>query len=268
VYAAAESSKEMQITSQKNPLLQGIRKAAMSGRTTEDGLVVAEGPHLLGEALRGTWEIEQVLVTEASRLQHSELLSAVQADVIEVSERAFAATSATQTHQGVITLLRPRPWSWSDLLRGGGIVVVLDGIQDPGNGGTILRSAEAFGAAGVIFLHGSVHVTNGKFLRAAAGSTFRVPLLEHVTAESLVHEAKKNGFTLYALAATGEQSLSEVNLSRSAALVLGSEGSGISPAIARAAASIRIPIENVESLNVAVAGSIALFEAARQRSFR
>jgi RNA methyltransferase, TrmH family len=256
----------MQITSPKNSLLQDVRKAAMSGRRTDDGLVVAEGPHLLGEALRGAWSIEHVLVTENSRLHLSELLSGVQADVIEVSERAFEATSATQAHQGVITLLRPRQWSWADLMRSDGIVVVLDGIQDPGNGGTIIRSAEAFGASGVVFLRGSVHVANGKLLRAAAGSAFRIPIIENITAESLLSEAKKHGLTLYALSAAGGGRLSDVDLTQPAALVLGSEGAGISPLIARSAMSVRIPVENVESLNVGVAGSIALFEAARQRS--
>lgn len=258
----------MVIESPKNSLLQEIRKAAALGRPTEDGLVVAEGPHLLSEALRGQWVIEQVLITTSFGHQESDLLNGLRTNLIEVSERAFAATSATRTHQGVITLLRPRKWSWDDVTRGNGIVVVLDAIQDPGNAGTIVRSAEAFGASGAIFLRGSVHVANGKLLRAAAGSMFRIPLLESVPAECLVRELRERGIPLYALSADGEEDLSRLNLTVLSALALGSEGAGISPPVEQAAESVRIPVQTVESLNVGVAGSIALFESARQRRSR
>src|SRR5438045_60663 len=160
----------MQLTSTKNPVLQAIRRAAAAGRPTEDGLIVAEGPHLVEEASGGEWQIAQVFATARARARHSKLLLKVDAEIVEVSERAFASTAATDSTQEVLALMRPRHWSWKDLLGARALLVVLDGIQDPGNAGTIVRSAEAFGATGVVFLKGCVRVAHGELLRAAAGS--------------------------------------------------------------------------------------------------
>jgi TrmH family RNA methyltransferase len=145
------------------------------------------------------------------------------------------------------------------------LVVVLDGVQDPGNAGTIVRSAEAFGAGGIVLLEGSVRVANGKFLRAAAGSIFRLPFLEAVERVEFIKRARSLGLTLYALAARGETSLQEADLRIPCALVVGGEGSGVSPELLAAGTVLSIPARKVESLNAAVAASIALFEAARQR---
>src|SRR4051794_16915068 len=132
----------MQLTSTKNPVLQAIHRAAAAGRPTEDGLIVAEGPHLVEEALHGQWQIEQIYATERARARYSQLLLGANTEIVEVSERAFASTAATETTQEVLALLRPRDWSWKDLLGPYALLVALDGIQDPGNAGTIVRSAE------------------------------------------------------------------------------------------------------------------------------
>jgi len=255
----------MQITSTKNPLLQKIRRAAAAGQPTDEGLIVGEGPHLLEEALGGTWRIEQVLTTPEGRDRYADLLCRVDAEVVEVSARALASTSATETTREVIALLRPRAWSWRDMIASSALVVALDGIQDPGNAGTIVRSAEAFGATGVVFLSGCAHVANGKLLRATAGSIFRVPFLEGIRPAELVEQTRAAGLKLYALAAQGESGLRETDLRGRLALAVGSEGAGISAELEAEAVGISIPTENVESLNAAVACSIALFEAQRQR---
>lgn len=245
--------------------MQEVRRAAASGKPTEEGLIVAEGPHLAQEAIRSHWDIEQVLVAETYRSDYAELLGRTRADVIEVAERAFAATAATQAHQGVISLLRPRNWTWDDMKHPRALIVILDGIQDPGNAGTIVRSAEAFGATAAIFLRGSVRLANGKFLRAAAGSAFRLPILENVDRETLLSETASQDLKLYALSADAREDLSEVDFRGATGLVLGSEGAGISALLERRTTGVRIPVHVVESLNVGIAGSIALFEAARQR---
>ncbi len=164
-----------------------------------------------------------------------------------------------------MTLLRPREWSWNDLLGQSPLVIVLDGVQDPGNAGTIVRSAEAFGATGVLFLKGSVRVSNPKFLRAAAGSIFRMPYLEAVEAQWFVQEAGKAGLGLRALSPAAEAAITNADLVRPLALAVGSEGAGLSPEIAAACESVGIPTRSVESLNAAVSVSIALFEAYKQR---
>jgi TrmH family RNA methyltransferase len=151
------------------------------------------------------------------------------------------------------------------LLGPNALIVVLDGIQDPGNAGTIVRSAEAFGATGVVLLKGCARVSNGKFLRAAAGSIFRVPFLEALDPHDLIRQVPAAGLRLYALNQLAHADLSNTDLSSPFALIVGSEGQGISPELATGVQQICIRTANVESLNAAVACSIALFEARRQR---
>lgn len=258
----------MQLTSTKNPLLQAIRRAAAAGRPTEDGLIVAEGPHLIEEALSGEWQIEQIFATARARSRHSQLFLKLHAEVIEVSERAFASTAGTDSTQEILALLRPRQWSWRDLLGGRTLAVALDGIQDPGNAGTIVRSAEAFGATGVVFLKGCVRVANGKLLRAAAGSLFRVPFLEAVGLEEFLNQIQLDGIYLYALTVRGPMRLDDADFQSRCVLAVGSEGVGISPELLSAAQRVSIPTVKVESLNAATCCSIALFEAHRQRNAR
>jgi TrmH family RNA methyltransferase len=257
------------LTSTKNPLLQKVRRAAREGRPTEEGLVTAEGPHLLEEAQRGSWETVQVFVTAAAMERHRELLGRVEAEVIDVAPQALASVASTDTTQGILTLLRPRNWSWQDL--GGKLVrlLVLDGIQDPGNAGTMVRSAEAFGATGVVLLAGCVRVANGKFLRASAGSIFRIPFLEgEEPADFLAHAGESFRVPVYALDIGGDYTLTKVDLANGWALAVGSEGAGVSPEVRAGAMGLAIPTSRVESLNAAVAASVALFEAARQRATR
>ncbi len=256
----------MQLTSAKNPVLQKIRRAAAAGEPTVDGLIVAEGPHLIAEALRSEWRIDRVFTTPKARDRFASLLGEADAELIEVSERALASTAATESPQELLALLEPRKWSWEELTGVNSLIVVLDGIQDPGNAGTIVRSAEAFGATGVVFLKGCARVANGKLLRATAGSIFRIPFLERIGAEEFVNQAEFARLAVYALTQGGRTPLSEADLRRDCALAVGSEGRGVSSELLAAARTISIPAIKVESLNAAVASSIALFEAQRQRS--
>jgi TrmH family RNA methyltransferase len=256
----------MRLTSLHNPMLKSVRRALARGRPTEEGFFIAEGPHLLAEALReSAWQIEKVLGTEAAFEKHRTLLADAQLDQVEISSEALSAITDTETSQGLVTMLRPREWSWNELLGKPTLVVVLDGIQDPGNAGAIVRSAEAFGATGVLFLTGSVHVSNPKFLRAAAGSVFRMPFLEGVEAPWFLEQAGTSGLGLYALSPKANRDLTNARLIEPMALVVGSEGAGVSRAVAAACEPLLIPTNNVESLNAAVSISIALFETYKQR---
>ncbi len=255
----------MQLTSTKNPFLQGIRRAITSGRTTEDGHIVIEGPHLVQELLRSNWHLKQLIITPAGRERHAQLLAKTRAEVMEIPAKAFAALSGTETSQEIMALVAPPVHTWKTCLSSSGVAIVLDGIQDPGNAGTIVRSAEAFGASCVIFLENSVHVPNGKFLRATAGSIFRLPYLEYQKRPALMANLRANNLTLYALTAKANVSVSQADLRQPVALAVGSEAHGVSPELLACAIALRIPTAQVESLNAGVACSIALFEAARQR---
>ena len=254
------------ITSSKNPLLKEIRKAVARGALTESGLAVAESVHLLEEALRSGVEIAGVIAGESADptvLARLKDLLAVQTTCIP--DALLREIAATETSQGVITLVRPRRWELHQLFREPSLVIVLDAVQDPGNAGAILRAAEAFGASGALLVKGTVNPYNPKAIRASAGSVFRLPLVTQVEADLAVATLKQQRLDLYAASAGGERPVADVDLRQPCAIVVGSEGRGVSEAFRAASAGLRIPIARVESLNAAMAAGILLYEASRQR---
>jgi TrmH family RNA methyltransferase len=281
---------------------------------------VAEGVHLLQEALSFGREISAVLVSSSAASQvetHTAAMwsrdpqawltdrsaSAAQPPRLFVIEDAlFASLVSTETTQGVITLVKPLSWSWPDLLsasdpavrpgvktkqnpeRSEGrharspLLLILDAIQDPGNAGTILRSAEAFQATGCVFLKGSVNPYNPKCIRASAGSVFRMPLLTALDLEELLEQldpsspanlpsssGDPNTITLYAAAASAETALHQADLRSPTAIVIGNEGQGVRPELLARARGLRIPTHGVESLNAAISAAVILYECQRQR---
>jgi TrmH family RNA methyltransferase len=254
------------LSSSRNPVVQEIRRAAAGGRPTDQGLLVAEGPHLVEELLRSPWELNTLVVTPETLPAWEAGARDADLETIVVPSKIFSAISSTETTQGVLALVRPSRWDWDDLQSERPLIVALDGVQDPGNAGTIIRSAEGFGATGIVFLTGCVRVANPKLMRAAAGSLFRLPYLESVEREVLLRTAQSNGLSIYSLSIGHDRSISDVRWTEPCIIVVGSEGGGISQAVSRAAEPISIPMRQVESLNAGVACSIALFEASRQRS--
>jgi TrmH family RNA methyltransferase len=158
------------------------------------------------------------------------------------------------------------------LFRGNSLVVVLDGLQDPGNAGAILRAAEAFGATGAMFLKGTVSPFNPKTLRASAGSLFRVPFLHGMDPELARAALQQNKVELYAAVPARPDGLlrplGEVDLTGRCGLIIGNEARGVSGELRSAALDVSIPTVGVESLNAAVAAGILLYEARRQRAAR
>ncbi len=246
------------ITSAANPLVKDVRRAIARGGLTRDGLCVAETFHLLEEALRSKRDVPLVLVAESAEKQLGRLRGP---KLLILPDALLNSISATESAQGVIALVRPPEWTVDDLYAPPALVVVLDALQDPGNAGTIIRTAEAFGATGAVFLKGSVSPHNPKTLRASAGSLFRLP---YMTAASLT----RSDVPLYAAVANAPRTLHDVNLAAPCALIVGNEAHGVSPELRFAATEISIPITRVESLNAAVAAAILLYEARRQRSAR
>src|SRR5579875_1345898 len=235
----------MQLTSAKNPLIQKVRRAASTGRPMEDGLVVIEGPHLLEEAIESEWRIERIFLSPEARARHSDLVFRASGELVELSSKAFSAAASTETTQEVMALARPKAWRWNDVTGDLPLVLILDGIQDPGNAGTLIRSAEAFGATGAVLMEGSVRVANGKFLRATAGSIFRLPFLEGLTAAELVERAQTSQIPLYALTANGGTNLLDADFRKPTALVVGSEGHGISDKLLPRCTTISIRTDKV-----------------------
>jgi TrmH family RNA methyltransferase len=267
--AGAAAKQKITLTSSKNPLLQGIRRAIVKGTLTEDGCCVAESFHLLEEAIRGECEIRGVLCANSVQgTVQAHVRGLKHLKVAVVPDDLFTALSATESSQGVITLVKAPAWTLEQLFRGNSMVLVLDGLQDPGNAGAILRAAEAFGATGVMLLKGTVNPYNPKALRASAGSAFRLPIVTGLDPTLARAALKQHRLDVYAANPRGIRNLHDVDLSRRFALVIGSEGRGVSDTLGSAAIDLRITTSGVESLNAAMAAGIILHEASRQRLIR
>lgn len=255
-----------QITSPHNPILKEVRRAVARGGLTNDGLCVAEGFHLLEEALRSGLEIPAILATEATISAAAAIAkNADKTRFLTTSEALFREFSSTENSQGVITLVRPRVWGEDDLFSAPALVLVLDGIQDPGNAGTLIRSAEAFGATGVLLLKGCVNPWNPKALRASAGSLFRLPVLDLLTPADAIAAFARRELPLWTTLVDEGLPLAEAGLASACGIAVGSESHGISAELRRFSRALTIPTRSVESLNAATAGAIVLYEAARQR---
>jgi len=255
------------ITSPRNPLLREIARAAARGTLTEEGgLCLAEGLHLLEEALSSERTVPAVVCSESTRnVMVRRLHGLKRLRLAVVPDALFAKLSTTESPQGVMALVKPPVWSFDNIFRARPLVAVLDGLQDPGNAGAIVRAAEAFGATGVIFLKGSVSPWNPKTLRASAGSLFRLPVMNALDPEVALAAFAQRRVKLFAALPHGGLPAHEQDLMRPCGIVIGSEGRGVSAAMAAACEPIRIATAGVESLNASVAAAVLLYEASSQR---
>ena len=234
------------------------------------GLAGIEGPNLIEEALRAGLRLACVFVAEGAEGLLEALLLPPQTEILLLPRALLGSALTTEAPQPIAALVAPPDWNWARLLGGqrktAPLLVVLAGLQDPGNLGAILRSAEAFGCSGVLSLPGTVSAWNPKAVRASAGSVFRVPLLA-VSAEECFNRLREAGVKILTTAVDGAQPAEGVNFAGPVALIIGNEGSGV-PAELAAQADGAVTIScpgPVESLNAAVAASVLLYEASRQR---
>ena len=184
-----------------------------------------------------------------------------------IPDSLFDSISDTQTPQGILAVLGLERKLLEDAALTGGLLVILDTIKDPGNMGTIIRTADAAGCAGVIVPDGCVDVFNPKVLRSSMGSVFHVPIYHCSSIAEAMNTARTHGFVLYASHLEGSISVYEANLTGQVALIIGSEAEGIgADAAENADLLIRIPMEGrAESLNASVAAGVLIFEAMRQK---
>ena len=279
-------SKPENVSSPENRWIKRFRAALRGSGPDREGWVGVEGSRLVEDALRSGLETAAVLVS-ASGGRHLERLmpwlersTSAQGEprlrLLETTDRLFAGVSGTETPQGIAALVRPRTFVFDDLLRGDvPLVVVLVAVQDPGNVGTVFRSAEAFGATGAIATRGTAFHWAPKVLRASAGSALRLPIVAGAALPVALAQLKIAGLKILATTAGGEHPSAahapdETDLRRPIALLVGNEGAGLPGEIERAADElVQIPIASaVDSLNAGVAASVLLYEAARQRSQR
>ena len=301
---ARTSSAPATITSRDNRWLKEFRLALKGGLPTESGFVGVEGVRMVEEALRSACPIEAVLFSETGERHHERLAPLIDRPeiaipILRTTDRLFGGVADTEHPQGVAALVKPRIASFDDLLRvSEGIcsplLVVLAGVQDPGNVGTILRTASAFGATGAVTAasgqSGTASPFSPKALRASAGAALHLPVLAGMSLPILLTQLRvANVRTLAAVVGVrfsasqpaGAQQAApllgeiapplapwEVDWCEPVALLVGNEGAGLPEEVERSAdARIRIPMSSgIESLNAAAAAAVLFYEAARQRS--
>lgn len=258
------------VQSRQNARLKELRKAFAGPGRGSRGLAAIEGPILIEEALRAGLRIDRLFAAQGHHRLYEALPLPPDTEILEMPQELLASAMATETPQPVAALVEPPDWTWAHLLdrhrKVVPLVLVLAGIQDPGNLGTILRSAEAFGADGVLALPGTVCAWNPKAVRASAGSVFRVPFLTVTVRDCMMH-LREAGVKTWTTTVHEAEPADLVDLTAPVALILGNEGNGVPAELAELTdGALTIPCPGpVESLNAAVAASVLLYEAARQR---
>jgi RNA methyltransferase, TrmH family len=268
------SARLRKIEGRHNPLVKEVRQAFARAELTESGDCAIEGVRIVEEAIRSGLRFKAVLFKQSAQNLADRLLPQIGSHVetLVLPDKIFDTTVPSETPQGVAALVRLRESKLNDLLERMhvGPIMIVVGLQDPGNLGTLLRSAEAFGSAGVVLGEGTVSPFNSKVIRASAGSIFRLPfVLAKATGgtEDALTKLRSQSVRLVATSSHKGIAIHESRLTGPLAMFIGNEGAGLSRTLmAQVDELVAIPHSTyVESLNAGVAASILLYEAARQR---
>lgn len=258
----------MMITSTQNAKIKNVIQLQKKIKfRREQNVYVAEGLKMFVEAPRA--DIREVYVTPDFQQKNASLLKEVSCEVVD--DRVFVQMSDTKTPQGIICVVEQRRYSFTDLIKKENpFLMVLEDLQDPGNVGTIFRTAEGAGADGIILTSNCVDIYNPKTIRATMGSVYRVPFLYTESIETTLSELKENGIRTFAAHLCGQNSYHQECYRDGTAFLIGNEGNGLSEQLADAADHlIRIPMEGgLESLNAGVAAAVLMYEVHRQRNSR
>ena len=272
------------VSSRQNALVKKLREAFVQG-TSEDGLCAVEGIRLIEEAIRSRLKVHALFVRQLAQARAERILDQLSkhAEALLLPNDVFDSAAITEHPQGIAALVQTPHFNLETALAAHpALAVVAAGIQDPGNLGTLIRSAEAFGAGSVISIEGTVSQWNSKVIRASAGSVFRLPVVK-TRSDELISDLRARDISAIALVAPRNEDaedfdgstpqkplrLQNADLTRACALFVGNEGAGISRELFSVINEfIAIPQARVESLNAGVAASVALYEAQRQRSAR
>lgn len=254
------------IQSLQNQKIKAARSLTTRKGREQQGAYLVEGTRMVQEAAAYA-EIETIILAENFNGQDNWLDKVCrEVETLQVPQQLFSSISETETPQGVMAVVKKRRCDLSDISTEGDLLVAA-ALQDPGNMGTLMRTAAAAGCAAVITTKGTVDIYNAKVIRATMGAIFRVPTLQGIEEKELLQWLSQRGINLVAADAVSGTDLFAANLRQQFALAVGNENHGLSVDLMKQAALVvRIPMNNSsESLNVAVAGSIILYEGLRQQ---
>ena len=251
------------ITSTSNPKIKQVALLRDKARARrEEGAYVVEGLRMFREIPAG--DVREVYVTQDFYNKNESLCSTYK-DLQVVSDKVFEKIADTVTPQGVVAVVSMKETSLGDVLKGD-FLLFLENIQDPGNLGTLFRTAEGAGVKGIIISKGSADIYNPKVIRSTMGSIFRMPYIYVEDIASVISKEASN-MNIYAAALEGAKDYTTVSYTGRCGILIGNEGNGLkNETIKTAGKSVYIPMQgSVESLNASISGAILMYEAARQR---
>lgn len=262
------------ITSVKNPLVKEVKSLKIKKYRESKGLFFIEGFRFVEEAIKGQEEIEKIFISEqfvrTKNPDTESLLEQIRLQKYEtvlLSDRVFKEVSDTNNPQGILAVLRVKKRSLNEIISTDNFFILLDSIQDPGNMGTIIRTADAAAFTGVIVSKGCVDVYNPKVLRSTMGSIFHIPVVLSESLPDTINYLKTKGIKVYAAHLNGKVNYFETRMESDTAILIGNEANGLSNEISSCATSmVKIPMPGKsESLNASVAAAILMYECVRQR---
>ncbi len=255
----------MIITSASNDKIKDVKKLVKSSKERyEQGVYIVEGIRMFREIPDNS--IVAVYVSESFYANNTDLVDCCGVEPCVVTDKIFNSISDTGTPQGIMAIVKMNKWSLEDVLGEDTFVIIAERLQDPGNLGTIMRTAEAAGATGIILSNDSVDVYNPKVVRSTMGSIFRVPVYVSEDLAADIDKLKEKGVTIYGAHLKG-QDFYEKDFKKACGFLVGNEGKGLSDEISSKANDlIKIPMKGkVESLNAATSVAVISYEVLRQR---
>lgn len=267
-----QTSPHHPITSKDNSVVKQLHSLSEPKYRKKEKIFLIEGIKMVEEALRDDLGVRKVIAAPSFVQHHGKgvlkLAESKGIDVVWISERLMVALSESKTPQPAMGVVAMKQYSEEGLFaRNMGIIVVAHQLQDPGNLGTIIRTAEAVGASGIAITSNTVDPFNAKAVRASMGSVLRLPIVHTGEVTTFITTCKQKGFQTAATVLTGEKKHFDVDLTKPTAVFFGQEGAGLPEEIMAAIdVRMRIPMaETIDSLNVATAAAVVLYEAMRQR---
>ena len=259
----------MEVTGLQNPVVKAAAELKQKKYRTQNGLYLAEGLRTAEEAVayKAVETLFYVATDDERTMRLLEDAAAQNIKLVCVSENVMKKIADTETPQGIIAVCKMRQPKLENLLASGKMLLVLDRVGDPGNIGTMLRTADAAGIGGLVLLKGCADIYAPKTVRSSMGSLFHIPVLSGVSEQEFVSAAKKAGYDLLVTCLDGADNLYKADLSGRIAFVMGNEAGGVSETLLeKADKRVYIPMAGrAESLNVAMAAGIVMFEALRRR---
>jgi len=254
----------MKITSGENQIYKTAAQLKQKKYRDEQKKYLIEGPNLIREAMQNGGDIEMIIQSED--FNPEEIANAPMA---VMSSGLFRKLSDTETPQGIMAIVKKKAYTKEEFFSPGtkSNLIILDRLQDPGNIGTIIRTADAAGYQGVIVLKGTADIYSPKIVRAAAGSLFRLPALMVDTPDEVVRMLKQNRKNIICTTPNCSSYYYDIDMKENAAVIIGNEGNGVCDEfMTHSDILIKIPMEGtIESLNAAVSAGILMYESVRQK---